>query len=261
MTRYEAKTSDKNCTNLMNQSISFPSHYLDMSAGNHHKKDGSVNGTKEVSCVIDMPNTRISVSDEHSDELDGKNAAPADEQAATTLLDACSFNRSQQPPPLPHACSPSGDTTTSSVPANSGSAGATITTTTPANLVRGVEFARVVTVLDALNVGQTVRTTNLMGASLQELVSTVADGDALNVSLYDIDGVNAGNAVVGLEAAGVITTTATTYTLIMAVKVMSEDYQYNMSLYGQKRFEVKWRDVTLLSTQVLFKPAPKLRPR
>ena len=124
-----------------------------------------------------------------------------------------------------------------------------------------LSHAAEVRTLDVLCVGDTKRLTNAMGPLKEQLYAIPPRGDALTVTVSDITGPNAGSGVAGLQVSGAVSITKSMYTMVFEVKVDPEEYQFNLLLYGMKRLEARWKNVTLLSANVLFKPAAKVQPR
>ena len=130
--------------------------------------------------------------------------------------------------------------------------------------------------LEAICIGETKKVTNTMGFELKRKLhslnptvsggSTESPGDvkdgnnSLVVGVYDITGSNARQGVANLEVSGAISTTKAKYTLIFRANIVPESDQFRLSLYGRKRVVAKWKDVGVLSEDVIFKPSPTLKP-
>ena len=95
-----------------------------------------------------------------------------------------------------------------------------------------------------------------MDAALKDRMYEIKINDPLTIAVTD----SIGNGVTGLAVSGTITKSRNEYTMIFRTNVTSEEYQYNMLLYGRKKVEVYYKSIQLFSVQgFLIKSAPKSR--
>jgi len=71
----------------------------------------------------------------------------------------------------------------------------------------------------------------------------IKSNDPLTIAVTD----SVGNGVAGLTVSGAITKSRNEYTMIFRTNVTSEEYQYNMLLYGRIKVEVYYKSIQLFS--------------
>jgi hypothetical protein len=97
-------------------------------------------------------------------------------------------------------------------------------------------------------------------AELKDMLGGVT-GAPLTVGVFDIEGPNATNGVPGLEVSGSLEKRLYNCNLIFSAKVVPPSFQYNLDLYGPKRFVATWNGHKLMESIVEIKPALTLRPK
>ena len=139
-----------------------------------------------------------------------------------------------------------------------------ITTSTEkvaANLIRAQGALVAHSKLSEICVGETKKVTNSWTPDLKTKLFNMAEDDkGLIVGVYDIVGTNAGKGVDGLEISGAINKTRFDFTLVFQAKAAKESDQFKLALYGRKRLEAKWNNITVLFEEVVVKPPTRLRP-
>eukprot|EP01038_Epipyxis_sp_PR26KG_P004797 gene4797-6724_t len=111
--------------------------------------------------------------------------------------------------------------------------------------------------LSTFCIGETVK----IKREMNDLLYDAKNGDPLTVGVTETSGSDVGQYVAGLEVTGGLEKTSMSYSLIFQAKVNPESAQFNISLYGMKKFVAKWNNIIVFEQNlVMFKPAVTFRP-